>query len=668
MIVRNEAHVIERCLDSARPAIDALDVCDTGSTDDTVSIVQAWLARTGIPGRVHRHAFVDFGQTRTLAANEARQTVADLGWDPAEAYLLFLDADMTLEVGAGFSKSSLVADAYRVVQFNGTVQYPNVRLVRATVPARFVGATHEYLDLPPGTSVDTLDSLAIDDLNDGGSRDDKYIRDERLLREALECDPGNQRAMFYLAQTYRGLGEAAKALIWYRRRAQAGGWEEEAWYAQFAMGDILADGGNIRAAVRAFAAALRRDRARPEPYCRLAVLLRQRNHYRWATRFAKAGLAIGIPANRSLFVDRVICDWGLMQELAIAAYYTPDREEGCAANERLALGVGAPPEVAQTALNNAIFYAEPLPGAEYSRIQPALSPEYAPCNPSIVRTGDGYAINCRAVSYRIDAYQRYASLEADGILRTRNILMRLDRELRFIDQTDVVCDLEPLRETVVRGLEDCRLVATREGLGFTCTTAEFHPAGPIKISLVMLAGDGRIARHVPLSGYADDQVQKNWLPFVSPDSGALSAVYGYAPFVVLEIDPVSGVCHPVVVHEHQRPFDSFRGSAGPVPLPAHAGGGHLLLVHEVAFSQLRYYLHRFVRTDDEWRITEVSRPFFFLHRGIEFACGMCVSHDGDLLITLGTEDRDAWLCRVPMDTVLGLLRPLPDWPPAADQS
>ena len=142
--MRNEARVIERCLDAARPAIDALTICDTGSTDNTVAHVRSWLRRTGMPGRVHQHPFVDFAHNRTQSMRSAHETVQALGWDPAEAYLLFLDADMLLEVGGEFRRDRLSADVYRVVQRNGALRYPNVRLVRATVAGCFVGATHEY--------------------------------------------------------------------------------------------------------------------------------------------------------------------------------------------------------------------------------------------------------------------------------------------------------------------------------------------------------------------------------------------------------------------------------------------------------------------------------------------------------------------------------------------
>ena len=41
MIVKNEATVIRRCLDSVRPIIDHWIVVDTGSTDGTQDIVRA---------------------------------------------------------------------------------------------------------------------------------------------------------------------------------------------------------------------------------------------------------------------------------------------------------------------------------------------------------------------------------------------------------------------------------------------------------------------------------------------------------------------------------------------------------------------------------------------------------------------------------------------------
>ena len=88
----------------------------------------------------------------------------------------------------------------------------------------------------------------------------------------------------------------------------------------------------------------------------------------------------------------------------------------------------------------------------------------------------------------------------------------------------------------------------------------------------------------------------------------------------------------------------------------------LLVVRNASYS----YLDRFLALDEDWRITRASRPFPFQHRGIEFACGACVAHgEKDLLVSFGIEDREAWICRVPLRSIVSSLRPLPDALPAS---
>jgi glycosyltransferase involved in cell wall biosynthesis len=663
MIVRNEAHVLERCLEAVRPLIDAASICDTGSEDGTAELAESWLARHGVPGRVHRHAFQDFGQNRTLSIRAAQETLRELGCDLDRGYLLFLDADMVLQVAAEFTRPELCADVYSVAQRNAGLVYWNVRLARASLPAVFVGATHEYFCAPAGARQESLATLSIDDHNDGGSRGDKYERDRRLLEEQLRRDPRDGRSMFYLAQTFRGLGDLPKALFWYRRRIQTGGWAEEVWYSHYAIGLLYLEAGETRPALRAFHTAIRLNPRRAEPYFHVARHLRSRGRNLLAFLYARAGLARESPAEGSLFVEQDVYDWGLLRELSIAGYYTRFREEGFEANERLAVGRGAPAHLSALAASNGAFYARALPDVSYASITPALPPGFVPCNPSILRTERGYLVNCRAVGYRIDGHQRYVPAEADGVLRTRNFLMRLGLDLAFLDQVEIQGDVEPLRESRVRGLEDCRLVERGGKVAFTCSTADCHPSGLIQESLVTLDERLRVERHLPLWGHEDDRHQKNWLPFVDPLTGSLRAIYGYEPLVILEIDPVTGRCEPILREPSGRNVGHFRGSAGPIDLPEEAGGGRLFLIHEVVLHGLRYYLHRFVSVDSRWRIERISRPFFFRQLGIEFVCGACLAHgDRELLITLGVEDREAWLCRISLDTLARLLRPLPDAP------
>ena len=85
MIVRNESKIITRLLKSVLPIIDTYVICDTGSTDDTVSIIKDFFDSNGIYGKVIFEPFKNFGYNRTFALKAAKGVAT---------YALLLDADM----------------------------------------------------------------------------------------------------------------------------------------------------------------------------------------------------------------------------------------------------------------------------------------------------------------------------------------------------------------------------------------------------------------------------------------------------------------------------------------------------------------------------------------------------------------------------------------------
>ena len=52
-----------------------------------------------------------------------------------------------------------------------------------------------------------------------------------LLQAALQRDPGDTRALFYLARTFKDLGRWFEAIEAYERYLAAGGWHDERWQA-----------------------------------------------------------------------------------------------------------------------------------------------------------------------------------------------------------------------------------------------------------------------------------------------------------------------------------------------------------------------------------------------------------------------------------------------------
>jgi len=215
MIVKNEAHVIARCLASARGLIDRWCVVDTGSTDQTEAAIRR--ALDGVPGTLHSRPWKNFGHNR----NEALALARDEGCD----YLLFIDADELFESPAGFAWPALTADAYELTCHYGGTHYSRRALVATRLPWRWVGVLHEYLDCAEPHAAEALAAPTVLIHHDGARAHDPttYLKDIAVLESALRDEPDNARYAFYLAQSYRDAGQVAPAITAYERRAAMGG-------------------------------------------------------------------------------------------------------------------------------------------------------------------------------------------------------------------------------------------------------------------------------------------------------------------------------------------------------------------------------------------------------------------------------------------------------------
>ena len=251
MIVKNESKIIKRCLDSVKDHIDYWVIVDTGSTDRTQDIIKKHL--DGIPGELHESEFVNFGYNR----NESLK----LSKGKAE-YTLLMDADLELKVMNLDFKEELIKqnkDGYLLIEGSGLSKdgsykgfnYRNRIVLRNSLDWIFKGSTHEVVGLKenePNFSI--YDRIWIHNRYDGGSKSEKYRRDIRLLKKGLEDDPNNDRAMFYLGESYIHLAEQEginredlrcvellqNATKWYKKRSEIKGtWSQEIYYSLFKM-------------------------------------------------------------------------------------------------------------------------------------------------------------------------------------------------------------------------------------------------------------------------------------------------------------------------------------------------------------------------------------------------------------------------------------------------
>ena len=330
MIVKNESHVIARCLSAARPLVDAWCIVDTGSSDGTQARVRELMV--GLPGTLHERPWRDFGHNRSEALELARAQGCD--------YLLFIDADEWFDVPPGFAWSPLAADGYELPCDYAGVTYARCALVATRLPWRWEGVLHEYLTCEPAHELAALAQPRIVVHHDGArARDpDTYLKDIALLEAALTEQPDNARNVYYLAQSLRDAGRMDEARTVYLRRAGMGGWDEEAWHALYQAAVLLDRLQGPPAEVKvAYLAAFEARPTRAEPLVALARWHRERQEYAQAGLYAQWASGMPQPADR-LFVETAAYQWRALDELAVSGFYARSPEwqaAGRAALQRL---------------------------------------------------------------------------------------------------------------------------------------------------------------------------------------------------------------------------------------------------------------------------------------------------------------------------------------------
>jgi glycosyltransferase involved in cell wall biosynthesis len=315
MIVRNEGHIIERCLGSVRSLIDTWTIIDTGSTDNTIELVSE--ALNGIDGEMHKRPWRDFSTNRNELLALAR---------PTADYLLLLDADMTVRIECTEPLSELSAPIYDLLVESG-IEYRMPYLVSSTVDCRFIGRTHEYLSYgDAGVTAVPINDIVITHMGDGGNRETKLTRDLGLLEEDAYSNPDDARTMFYLAQTREGLGDVAGALAAYRRRIELGGWEEEIFWSMYKCGMLLERAADWPAAAQMYITAWEFRPHRIEPLVHLARGYREIGAFQTAMMWAERAAGVPYPEGDRLFVEPWMYSWGVQLEIAANAWWCEDRE------------------------------------------------------------------------------------------------------------------------------------------------------------------------------------------------------------------------------------------------------------------------------------------------------------------------------------------------------
>lgn len=348
-ICKDESHVVETMLESAKGIVDLIVVNDTGSTDGTQQIIKNFGEKYGIPTYVFERPFDDFEKSRNYAMDKLREVVKELGWDANKVHGFWFDCDETLVIEPRFKKEQFTKDLYMINTFIGQMKYTRNTFFKVSKPFRWYGPVHEFIVCDEQNITSGLaDSISVDVKMTGsswqGDISKKYLSHAQKLEAYIADNRQDPRWIFYTAQSFHDSASMRdnkdeneerlrRSIRYYKERvARNDGYPEEIYYSQYRIGTIMRILDEPWPLThQELLKAYSMDPLRAESIKVIIDYYLQMNEWHLAymyTKFAKMNFHMKNPyPTRLLFVDEATYVWKIAEAHSAACYYTGRMDE-----------------------------------------------------------------------------------------------------------------------------------------------------------------------------------------------------------------------------------------------------------------------------------------------------------------------------------------------------
>ncbi len=343
-IMKNEAHVAERMLNSIKNFVDGVVVVDTGSTDNSIEIVEKWGKDNNIETYVVPRVFDNFENSRNFSLDKARELF--IGKNDGHTYYgVWLDFDEQIVIGPNFDKQKCDKDLYMFNTSIGAMKYTRNEFYRLDKPFKFYGPVHEFIvyDGKEQITSGLMEGIEVIVKMDGGSWktdiSDKYKSHATILEDYINKVNRDPRWVFYTAQSYHDSASVQnnreeneerwrRSLKYYQERvARTDGYEEERYYSQLRIGSIMKMmefpwEETHQALLKAYTM----DSSRGESLKLIVEYYLSMGEWHMAylySKFLKVNFFNKSPyPQRLLFIDASLYEWRILELHAAACYYT----------------------------------------------------------------------------------------------------------------------------------------------------------------------------------------------------------------------------------------------------------------------------------------------------------------------------------------------------------
>lgn len=343
MMVKNEGQHMLTSLRTVVNVVDAVIIYDTGSTDNTIEVIQNFCQEHKINLYLIQGTFVDFSTSRNVSLAYAEKINVH--------YLLLLDSSDELRGGnelKEFAKEmyTQVYTGFLTCQqwLSGQMdKYYNVRFIKNRTNWKYRGSVHEWIvdtttptDEPVYPIFRMLDNIVLyqDRTKDGGKSEARFSRDKELLLNEYKSITDKSkhtysRSIFYLAQTCECLGHLEEALYYSKLRLSiTTGFEEELFHSYMRCANVSQKLGHDWDDVAKWYIKAYEDFDRAEPLVRLAEHYMEQKKWSMAYMFIRQACELSYPTQLILFVDNGVYEYYRWHVMAFVASWVGKIEEG----------------------------------------------------------------------------------------------------------------------------------------------------------------------------------------------------------------------------------------------------------------------------------------------------------------------------------------------------
>lgn len=297
VMVKNGGDNFKNFLKSNMNLIDKWTILDTGSTDNTIDIINEILVDKK-DGKLYQEPFINF--------RDSRNRLLDLADEECKFTIMLDDTYLVkgkLREFLNFVRGDQYSSSFSIHINNNDIEYSSNRILKSQCKLRYVYKIHEVISEKDNIIVNIPCEISnIFDDNPEYLQKRTLLRlqsDLKLLYEELEEDPNNPRTYYYLGQTYNLLEDYNNSYKYFLKRYEFknSGLIQERFSAILRAGRIANYNLNLKWEIceDLYLKATKIDESRPEPLYFIGIHYYLKNDYTMAFYYLKKAFELGVP-------------------------------------------------------------------------------------------------------------------------------------------------------------------------------------------------------------------------------------------------------------------------------------------------------------------------------------------------------------------------------------